>query len=223
VGFFGPIGVSTIFYLYVSLDYLRTSVRDHGVARADAERLGETMIVVIWFLAVSSIVRFSLALSMPRTKVPNHRSFMVFPSLWENSVSTSAALFQRASRKTPIHQMPSTSANKVVDQVMFNASELYLSAHLVIRDRLLGGSLLTLGDRLNAVQRWTSSYRLSRRTGKLVVISGEDVTLPTPVGTQIPTSDHGTMNPAWRMIRFPDEVKINGRGGTMVNMDDERV
>jgi hypothetical protein len=81
VGFFGPIGMSAIFYLYVSLDYLRTSVRDHGVERADAERLGEAMIVVIWFLAVSSIVRFSLGLSMPRTKVPNHRSFMVFPSL----------------------------------------------------------------------------------------------------------------------------------------------
>jgi NhaP-type Na+/H+ or K+/H+ antiporter len=56
VGFFGPIGVSAVFYLYVSLEYLRDSVQDHGHEREDAERLGETMNVVIWFLVVCSIV-----------------------------------------------------------------------------------------------------------------------------------------------------------------------
>jgi NhaP-type Na+/H+ or K+/H+ antiporter len=56
VGFFGPIGVSAIFYLYVSLEYLRTSVQDHGHERADAKRLGETMNVVIWFLVICSVV-----------------------------------------------------------------------------------------------------------------------------------------------------------------------
>jgi NhaP-type Na+/H+ or K+/H+ antiporter len=56
VGFFGPIGVSAIFYLYISLEYLRTSVEEHGHERADAERLGEIMNIVIWFLVVCSIV-----------------------------------------------------------------------------------------------------------------------------------------------------------------------
>lgn len=57
VGFFGPIGVSAIFYLYVSLDYLRLNVTENGVERADAEKLGETMNIVIWFLVICSIVR----------------------------------------------------------------------------------------------------------------------------------------------------------------------
>lgn len=56
VGFFGPIGVSAIFYLYTSLDFLRTIEVD-GQAREDAVRLEETMTVVVWFLAMCSIVR----------------------------------------------------------------------------------------------------------------------------------------------------------------------
>ena len=55
VGFFGPIGVSAIFYLYISLEFLETITVD-GVQRADAEGLGEVMIVVVWFLVICSIV-----------------------------------------------------------------------------------------------------------------------------------------------------------------------
>ena len=58
VGFFGPIGVSAVFYLYVSLEFLRRITVD-GVIRADAQRLEPVFIVVIWFLAICSIVRNS--------------------------------------------------------------------------------------------------------------------------------------------------------------------
>ena len=56
VGFFGPIGVSAVFYLYISLDFLKTITVD-GRPREDARRLGEIMTIVIWFLAICSIVR----------------------------------------------------------------------------------------------------------------------------------------------------------------------
>lgn len=56
VGFFGPIGVSAIFYLYISLEYLRNNVLDHGHEREDAERLGEIMTIIVWFLVVCSII-----------------------------------------------------------------------------------------------------------------------------------------------------------------------
>jgi NhaP-type Na+/H+ or K+/H+ antiporter len=57
VGFFGPIGVSAIFYLYISQEYLRTEVLDvNGNQREDAARLAEIMMVVIWFLVICSIV-----------------------------------------------------------------------------------------------------------------------------------------------------------------------
>lgn len=54
-GFFGPIGVSAVFYLYISLEFLK-QVTVEGVVRDDAARLAEVMNVVIWFLAICSIV-----------------------------------------------------------------------------------------------------------------------------------------------------------------------
>lgn len=55
VGFFGPIGVSAIFYLYITLEFLEEITVD-GVQREDAARLGEVVTVVVWFLAICSIV-----------------------------------------------------------------------------------------------------------------------------------------------------------------------
>lgn len=58
VGSFGPIGVSAVFYMYISLEFLETITVD-GVQRADTEKLGETFSVVVWFLAICSIVSLS--------------------------------------------------------------------------------------------------------------------------------------------------------------------
>ena len=58
VGFFGPIGVSAVFYLYVSLEYLN-GITVNGTLRDDVSQLEEVMTVVVWFLAICSIVRLS--------------------------------------------------------------------------------------------------------------------------------------------------------------------
>lgn len=64
VGYFGPIGVSAIFYLYVTLEYLRTSIDVNGKEREDAIRLGEIMNVVVWFLVICSIVVHGLSIPL---------------------------------------------------------------------------------------------------------------------------------------------------------------
>lgn len=69
VGFFGPIGVSAIFYLYVSLDFLN-QITVNGEVREDARRLGDVMRVVVWFLAICSIVVHGL--SVPLGKLGYH-------------------------------------------------------------------------------------------------------------------------------------------------------
>lgn len=66
VGFFGPIGVSAIFYLYISREFLRNILVD-GHERADAARLAELMDVVVWFLVTCSI--FVHGLSIPLGKL----------------------------------------------------------------------------------------------------------------------------------------------------------
>jgi NhaP-type Na+/H+ or K+/H+ antiporter len=57
VGFFGPIGVSAIFYLVISLDFIEEHLSDeNAVPRSDVTDFEETVRVVVWFLAVCSIV-----------------------------------------------------------------------------------------------------------------------------------------------------------------------
>ena len=68
VGFFGPIGVSAVFYLYVSKEFLaEITVPGLGegeeTIRGDAAKLSDTMEVVIWFLAICSIASHPLHLS----------------------------------------------------------------------------------------------------------------------------------------------------------------
>ncbi|KAJ5906926.1 uncharacterized protein N7473_003842 [Penicillium subrubescens] len=56
VGFFGPIGVSAVFYLFVSLEFIEEHLsNENGVPRSDVEELGETIRVVVWFLVVCSV------------------------------------------------------------------------------------------------------------------------------------------------------------------------
>lgn len=57
-GFFGPIGVSAIFYLYISVEFLE-EVSAVGGSRNDAAVLAKTMTLVIWFLTICSIVCYS--------------------------------------------------------------------------------------------------------------------------------------------------------------------
>jgi len=81
VGFFGPIGVSALFYLYVSLDFLNHVTVD-GVVREDARHLQDVMRVVIWFLAICSIVVHGL--SVPLGKLGYH-----LPRQMSQAMSTS--------------------------------------------------------------------------------------------------------------------------------------
>ena len=63
VGFFGPIGVSAIFYLYIAREFLAAiQVAEHE--RGDAERLGEVIEVVVWFLVICSIVVHGLSIPL---------------------------------------------------------------------------------------------------------------------------------------------------------------
>ncbi|KAI9807499.1 MAG: hypothetical protein M1825_005439 [Sarcosagium campestre] len=63
VGWMGPIGVSAVLYLYIGLEFIKTV--DVGPdAKADFIKLGESMKVVIWFLAICSIVVHGLSVPL---------------------------------------------------------------------------------------------------------------------------------------------------------------
>lgn len=63
VGFFGPIGVSAIFYLFISIEFIEEHLSDeNGVVRGDVKDLAETITIVVWFLTVCSIVSVTCAI-----------------------------------------------------------------------------------------------------------------------------------------------------------------
>ncbi|KAG9259157.1 sodium/hydrogen exchanger family protein [Emericellopsis atlantica] len=77
VGFFGPIGVSAVFYLYVTLEFIDGLAEGPNPA-ADLDQFKETVRVVVWFLAVCSIVVHGLSIPLgklgyyaPRTLTRN--------------------------------------------------------------------------------------------------------------------------------------------------------
>lgn len=69
MGYFGPIGVSAVFYLYITLDFLEHVTVD-DVIREDAARLQDVTRVIVWFLIMCSIVGHGL--SVPLGKVGYH-------------------------------------------------------------------------------------------------------------------------------------------------------
>ena len=70
VGFFGPVGVSAIFYLYITLEFLRGMEDADGNPREDVKDLPEVVTVVVWFIAICSIVVHGL--SIPVGKLGFH-------------------------------------------------------------------------------------------------------------------------------------------------------
>ncbi len=95
VGFFGPIGVSAVFYLYVSLGFLRKITVD-GVLRADAEKLEGVFSVVVWFLAICSIVRRNSAfpLTVVGLTLVKGRAWAE-RSAWEIGLPSTSNTFER--------------------------------------------------------------------------------------------------------------------------------
>ncbi|RDL38229.1 putative Na(+) antiporter 1 [Venustampulla echinocandica] len=141
VGFFGPIGVSAIFYLYISLEFLETLKVD-GHEREDAKKLGETMMVVIWFLAISSIVVHGLSIPLgkfgfflPRTlsraftSQANSIDHGFSVDTRPQSQNTDGVLRERQTRRSN-HSGPSTINNSMPG----SSSHLYRIGGAIIHD-----------------------------------------------------------------------------------------
>jgi hypothetical protein len=95
VGFFGPIGVSAIFYLYISKEFL-ADILVNGHERVDAHHLAECIDIVVWFLVICSIVVHGLS-------VPLGKLFFYIPRTISTAIST-----ERISASQSIAQSPST-------------------------------------------------------------------------------------------------------------------
>ncbi|KUI67791.1 Na(+)/H(+) antiporter 1 [Cytospora mali] len=79
VGFFGPVGVSAIFYLYITREFVDTLKGHNGEIRSDVAKLPEAVLVIVWFLCICSVVVHGLSIplgklgwNLPRTLSRGH-------------------------------------------------------------------------------------------------------------------------------------------------------
>ncbi|KAF7859610.1 hypothetical protein EAF04_008689 [Stromatinia cepivora] len=200
VGFFGPIGVSAIFYLYISLEFLET-IKVDGVQREDAEHLAEVITVVVWFLTICSIVVHGLSIPLGKLGFFLPRTLSRAFTSQTNSQTTLAV-----------------------------GARVYSSSTGVLRERRRGnaggdgsgsgtanGSVVGSGSSGPALSSGTSSRPIYRIGGSVIrsgattsgVGSGTEVEDGSPIGMV-----DGVVE--GRTIRFPDEeVYVAGgvRGG----------
>ncbi|ORY64071.1 Sodium/hydrogen exchanger family-domain-containing protein [Pseudomassariella vexata] len=183
MGFFGPVGVSGIFYLYITLEFLDT-LKKGDTQRGDVAHMGEATEIIVWFIAVCSVVVHGLSIPLgkfgfylPRTisrsltspDDPNHGSFRIhgpataaLPQTWPRPAS-------RGNNEPETPTKPRTP-----------------SVHLICR---VGGSTITADDK----QANQQSPKTGPRTG------GASNSPATP-----------TM--PCRTIRFPDEENLQESG-----------
>ncbi|KAI0112071.1 Sodium/hydrogen exchanger family-domain-containing protein [Nemania sp. FL0031] len=104
MGFFGPIGCSAIFYLYITIKFIGTLNPDGGdVPRDDVKNLEEAVNVIVWFMVVASVVVHGLSIPvgklgfrLPRTI---SRSMSVErPSFQTSNLTTDSRLPRSVSR-----------------------------------------------------------------------------------------------------------------------------
>ncbi|KAI0479046.1 Sodium/hydrogen exchanger family-domain-containing protein [Xylariaceae sp. FL0804] len=56
MGFFGPVGCSAIFYLYITLEFIDSLNPDGGdEPRSDVANMGEVVTVIVWFMVICSV------------------------------------------------------------------------------------------------------------------------------------------------------------------------
>jgi len=75
VGFFGPIGVSAIFYIHICEEYLAEILGPNGEQRADARQLGEAVEVIVWFMVICSIVVHGMSIPLAKLGINIPRTF----------------------------------------------------------------------------------------------------------------------------------------------------
>lgn len=215
VGFFGPIGVSAVFYLYISREFLR-GIKQDGVVRDDAEHLSEIMLVVIWFLAICSIVVHGISIPLgklgfylPRTisaavstEVMSRRSTDEPTPIGEGTLSGSSALASRFRR----YRAETSGSSSSLPRSFYRVGRSVISdvhrGHQQTKNVSAPANDIT--------NRNISGPSNPRPLGKTIV---KDINRDSPLGAT-PTADRsGAVTPAGshspaplnRTIRFPDE------------------
>lgn len=187
MGFFGPIGCSAIFYLFVTLEFVITLNPNGGSApRGDVIHLEENVFVVVWFMVICSVVVHGLS-------IPLGKFGFYLPRTISRTLSTPEDLtsFQIGGRTVPWSRSRDGTGGNTPNE------SRSVSAHPVFR---IGGSVITeqaaAATNSSGAARPQDNVETNSRSPKIEL--GRLADLPSPT---LPN----------RTIRFPDEESPGDR------------
>ncbi|KAI5927987.1 Sodium/hydrogen exchanger family-domain-containing protein [Camillea tinctor] len=204
MGFFGPIGCSAIFYLYVTLEFVDTLNPDGGdEPRWDVANLKEDIMVIVWFLTICSVVVHGLSIPLGKFGVylPRTISRTLTSSMSNDDIQSQ--LRPRISDFLPrSRSRGGTEANTPSESRSPSARPAYR----------IGGSVIPEREprRVSMPQLPTSNPR-----GRIGSDGRSDGTF-TPPKPQSPAAIVSPTFPS-RTIRFPDEEVSQANQGTRVS------
>ncbi|KAI1135898.1 Sodium/hydrogen exchanger family-domain-containing protein [Hypoxylon sp. FL0543] len=191
MGFFGPIGCSAIFYLYVTLEFITTLNPDQRSApRWDVANLGEEVSVIVWFMVICSVVVHGLSIPLgkfgfylPRTI---SRTLSSPEDLISFQVSGRAVVPRSRSREQ-------TAVNTPTDSRSVSMRPMYR----------IGGTIIT--EPAPAARSTTVGFSSA---SEIAVGPREGIEVSTRSPENEPESLDGKSPPPppSRVIRFPDEA-----------------
>ncbi|GAW25182.1 putative sodium hydrogen exchanger family protein [Rosellinia necatrix] len=188
MGFFGPIGCSAVFYLYITVDFVRSLNPQGGDApRDDVEHLEEAVRVIVWFMVIASVVVHGLSIPLGKLgfRLPRTISRTI-----STPRSTERSSFQTNNGTNDV-RLPGSQSDNCTSRNTLGPP----TAH-VGRPFRIGGSLIAPRDLAEASQLPLSKddLRVGDRLG----------TAPPSTSTQCRPTAQSSTHPS-RTIRFPDE------------------
>ncbi|KAI7626601.1 hypothetical protein KC343_g6254, partial [Hortaea werneckii] len=200
VGFFGPIGVSAIFYLYISREYLREIEYPADQERQDAVRLGETMNVCIWFLVCCSIFVHGLSIPLERVSAtPSMQRQARDPE--EPQVPDLVEMAERDERKKD--ETSDTSGSGADGERRGTHPEISGPRNA----RLMGHAITSRSDARDMEEGQADGPRTTAQSPPAT--PGTETPNQQMSGATTPVGGNGTTG--WqRSIRFPDENRQQG-------------
>jgi NhaP-type Na+/H+ or K+/H+ antiporter len=187
VGFFGPIGVSAVFYLFITLEFIEEHLSDeNGVPRSDITQFGETVRVVVWFLAVCSIIVHGLSIPLGRI---GYLAPKTFSRVISENVSDASGLPGRGILPAIGRRLTSRK-----DEESCNAA---------VRGKVIPSNKSNVPSGANS-RAQSRAHSPSRAE---VGSSADDAQLSDlpPSSSNLGANDAAPKPPGERVIRFPDE------------------
>ncbi|KAI0472314.1 Sodium/hydrogen exchanger family-domain-containing protein [Xylaria cf. heliscus] len=188
MGFFGPVGCSAIFYLYITVNFIRALNPGDGAGqRQDVVNLEEAVHIIVWFMVVASVVVHGL--SIPLGKLGFRLPRTISRSI---TISTSISV-----------ERPSFQVNSLVNDMRLPRSRSRSRSRGRTTGQPLGPTNTSVGQAFKIGGSIITPKEPTQERRGVQVGDGLGVAPPSTGGESQPAIQSPVA--PYRMVHFPDE------------------